>query len=90
MRLTTQLKRETVLNQLKRNAGEVELSCKNTGIVKSTFYKWLKEDEAFKQAVTEVYKEVENFAISKLYQKALEDDIQALCCVCNRSSRKLG
>jgi len=52
-------KKETILAALEKSLGVVTSACKAAEIPRSTYYKWLKEDEVFKAAVTDI----ENIAL---------------------------
>lgn len=41
------IKKEAILKALENSLGVVTTACKQTDIPRSTFYKWLKEDEEF-------------------------------------------
>ena len=44
------LKKETLLQSLESSMGIVSTACNKTGISRSSFYKWYKEDEELKKA----------------------------------------
>ena len=51
------LKKETILKALESSLGVVTTACKKTNIPRSTFYKWLKEDEDFAEKVKDIEKQ---------------------------------
>ena len=53
------IKKEAMLQALENSLGVVTVACKQTDIPRSTYYKWLKEDEQFAKAV----KDIENIAL---------------------------
>jgi ACT domain-containing protein len=53
------IKKETMLAALESSLGVVTTACKKTGIPRSTYYKWLKEDSDFADKV----KDIENVSL---------------------------
>tara|TARA_R110001606_G_scaffold311512_1_gene458422 strand:- start:187 stop:540 length:354 start_codon:yes stop_codon:yes gene_type:complete len=53
------IKKESMLEALEKSLGVVTVACKSADIPRSTYYKWLKEDEAFAKSV----KDIENIAL---------------------------
>lgn len=53
------IKKESILKALENSLGVVTVACKSADVPRSTYYKWLKEDEDFAKAV----KDIENIAL---------------------------
>ena len=53
------IKKEAILSALENSLGVVTVACKSVDIPRSTYYKWLKEDEKFSEQV----KDIENIAL---------------------------
>jgi hypothetical protein len=53
------IKKEAILQALENSLGVVTVACKSVDIPRSTYYKWLKEDEKFAEQV----KDIENIAL---------------------------
>jgi hypothetical protein len=53
------IKKESILKALENSLGVVTVACKASDVPRSTYYKWLKEDEDFAKAV----KDIENIAL---------------------------
>jgi len=53
------IKKEAILSALENSLGVVTVACKSVDIPRSTYYKWLKEDEEFAKQV----KDIENIAL---------------------------
>jgi|TARA_B110000908_G_scaffold172206_1_gene238353 hypothetical protein len=53
------IKKEAILSALENSLGVVTVACKSVDIPRSTYYKWLKEDEKFAEQV----KDIENIAL---------------------------
>ena len=63
------VKKETLLKALEKSLGVVTAACRAADIPRSTFYKWLKEDEDFKTEVREIENIAIDFAETKLHQQ---------------------
>ena len=53
------IKKESLLKALEKSLGVVTEACKQSDTPRSTYYKWLKEDEVFKDQV----RDIENIAL---------------------------
>jgi hypothetical protein len=53
------IKKESILKALESSLGVVTVACKSADVPRSTYYKWLNEDEDFAAAV----KDIENIAL---------------------------
>ena len=76
----------TKFNNLKKNAflaymeatlGNITASCKEVGIDRSLYYKWLERDPKFKQAVDDLSEMSVDFAESHLKKQIKEGDTTA-------------
>lgn len=67
-----QHKKERILEALEKSLGVVTTACKNVGVDRSTFYKYLKEDEEFAEAVKELENVALDFAESQLHKQIQE------------------
>jgi len=63
------IKKERILAALEKTLGVVTMACKQTDTPRSTYYKWLKEDEEFAKQVKEIENIALDFAESKLHQQ---------------------
>lgn len=63
------IKKESLLKALEQSLGVVTTACKKTDIPRSTFYKWLKEDEEFAKQVADIENVALDFAESQLHQQ---------------------
>jgi hypothetical protein len=64
----TTLKKEQFLEVLEKKMGIVSQATKAMGLDRTTPYRWMREDEDFKDAVSEVQNVVLDFAEGKLYE----------------------
>ena len=63
------IKKEAVLDALEKSLGVVTTAVKSVGVARSTFYKWLKEDEAFAKEVKDIENIALDFAESQLHSQ---------------------
>ena len=59
-------KKKDVLNALSESLGIVSTACKMVNVGRTTFYKWIKEDEDFRKRVEEITEEQMDFGESQL------------------------
>ena len=63
------IKKKSLLKALEQRLGVVTTACKKTDTPRSTFYKWLKEDEEFAKQVADIENVALDFAESQLHQQ---------------------
>jgi hypothetical protein len=63
------IKKESILKALEKSLGIVTVACKNANIPRSTFYKWLNEDEEFAKQVQDIENIALDFAESHLHKQ---------------------
>jgi hypothetical protein len=61
--------KKAVLEAMEKTLGIVTQACKMAGVGRSTFYKWLAEDDDFKKQVQEIDNVVLDFVESKLHKQ---------------------
>ena len=71
------IKKEALLTALEKSLGVVTIACKTANIPRSTYYKWLKDDEDFKQQVKEIENVALDFAESQLHQQIQDNSTAA-------------
>tara|TARA_R110000823_G_scaffold32983_10_gene92626 strand:+ start:4148 stop:4501 length:354 start_codon:yes stop_codon:yes gene_type:complete len=59
MNKSRHIKKESILKALENSLGVVTVACNSADVPRSTYYKWLNEDEDFAAAV----KDIENIAL---------------------------
>ena len=64
----TQIAKERMLKALEGSLGVVTTALKATDLSRTNYYKWLKEDEEFAQAVQDVELIAKDFVKSKFYE----------------------
>lgn len=58
-----------ILSVLEEKNGIVSIACKQIGLARSTFYKWLSDDPEFKTQVDDIREVALDFVESKLFEK---------------------
>jgi len=64
----TQIAKKQMLKALESSLGVVTTALKSTGLSRTNFYKWLKEDEEFAVKVEEIENIQQDFIKSKYYE----------------------
>jgi hypothetical protein len=65
----TDINKKKLLTALEKSLGVVTLACKSANLDRSQFYVWLKEDEAFAEAVEDMNNIALDFAESSLHKQ---------------------
>ncbi|QDP51705.1 MAG: hypothetical protein Unbinned92contig1003_18 [Prokaryotic dsDNA virus sp.] len=84
------IKKETMLAALESSLGVVTTACKKTGIPRSTYYKWLKEDSDFADKVKDIENVSLDFAESKLFEQMQDNNTSATIFYLKTKGRKRG
>ncbi len=61
--------KKAVLEALEMQKGIVSAACRSVDMPRSTFYLWMKEDAAFKEAVEDIQEVAIDYVESKLFEK---------------------
>lgn len=69
MNKSRHIKKEALLNALEQALGVVTVACKKADIPRSTYYKWLKDDDDFRKQVQEIENVALDFAESQLHKQ---------------------
>jgi ACT domain-containing protein len=62
------LKKEVLIEALEKAMGIVSTACATSGISRSSYYKWYKEDESFREKVDEIDNVKLDFVESQLFK----------------------
>ena len=73
MHKSRHIKKESLLKALEKSLGIVTVACKNADVPRSTFYKWLKEDEDFARDVKDIENIALDFAESQLHKQIADN-----------------
>tara|TARA_R100001510_G_scaffold57610_1_gene66424 strand:+ start:4138 stop:4488 length:351 start_codon:yes stop_codon:yes gene_type:complete len=84
------IKKETIIKALESSLGVVTTACKKTDIPRSTFYKWLKEDDDFASKVKDIENVSLDFAESKLFEQIQDNNTSATIFYLKTKGRKRG
>ena len=79
-----------MLAALESSLGVVTTACKKTGIPRSTYYKWLKEDSNFAEKVKDIENVSLDFAESKLFEQMQDNNTSATIFYLKTKGRKRG
>ena len=71
-------KKKMFLKALHENRGNISYACSATDIGRTHYYRWIKEDAEFKEAVLNVKEYNIDHVESKLHEKIDEGDITAI------------
>jgi hypothetical protein len=83
----TQINKERILKALESSLGVITTALKATGLSRTNFYKWLKEDEEFAQKVQEI-QNIENDFIKSKYYECVKDKVPSV--VIHAAKTRLG
>jgi hypothetical protein len=84
------IKKESLLAALEQSLGVVTVACKKADIPRSTYYKWLKEDEAFAIEVRDIENVALDFAESQLHKQISENSTAATIFYLKTKGKKRG
>ena len=79
-----------MLKALEQSLGVVTVACKKADIPRSTYYKWLKEDEMFSMAVQEIENIALDFAESQLHKQIMDGNTTATIFLLKTKGKKRG
>tara|TARA_S200002703_G_scaffold38089_3_gene33384 strand:- start:3382 stop:3735 length:354 start_codon:yes stop_codon:yes gene_type:complete len=90
MNKSRHIKKEAMLQALENSLGVVTVACKKTETPRSTYYKWLKEDQEFAQAVKEIENVALDFAESQLHTQIKDGSTSATIFYLKTKGKKRG
>jgi hypothetical protein len=83
----TKINKERLLKALESSLGVITTALKSCDLSRTNFYKWLKEDEEFAKAVSEV-QNIENDFIKSKYYECVKDKVPSV--VIHAAKTRLG
>ena len=83
-------RKEMFINNLKASGGIICVACENTGINRSTYYRWRESDKDFADAVDEVMEAQVDFVESKLIALINANDTTATIFYLKTKGKKRG
>ena len=84
------IKKESLIEALEASLGIVTVACKAAGIPRSTYYKWLKEDEQFNKQVQDISNIALDFAESQLHTQISDGSTAATIFYLKTKGKKRG
>ena len=84
------LKKDTLLQALENSLGIVSTACNRTGISRSSYYKWYKEDDDFRQKVDEIDNVKLDFVESKLFKNIENEKEKSIIFYLQHKGHKRG
>tara|TARA_B100000900_G_C20440363_1_gene658778 strand:- start:608 stop:967 length:360 start_codon:yes stop_codon:yes gene_type:complete len=90
MHKSRHIKKESLLKALEKSLGVVTVACKNADIPRSTFYKWVKEDESFASEVKSIENIALDFAESQLHKQIADNSTAATIFYLKTKGKKRG
>ena len=90
MNKSRHIKKEAMLQALENSLGVVTVACKQSGTPRSTYYKWLKEDEQFAKDVKEIENIALDFAESQLHTQMKDGSTSATIFYLKTKGKKRG
>ena len=84
------IKKEAMLSALEKSLGVVTVACKQADIHRSTYYKWLNEDEDFAKAVKDIENIALDFGESQLHKQIGDGNTSATIFFLKTKGKKRG
>ena len=84
------IKKESMLKALEKSLGVVTVACRNSEIPRSTFYKWMNEDEDFAKEVLDIENVALDFAESQLHTQIRKNNTSATIFYLKTKGKKRG
>ena len=84
------IKKESILEALEKSLGVVTMACKSADVPRSTYYKWLKEDEEFFKAVKDIENIALDFGESQLHKQIKDGNTSATIFFLKTKGKKRG
>ena len=90
MNKSRHIKKEAMLQALENSLGVVTVACKQSDTPRSTYYKWLKEDDEFAKSVKEIENIALDFAESQLHSQMKDGNTSATIFYLKTKGKKRG
>ena len=84
------IKKESILKALESSLGVVTVACKSADVPRSTYYKWLNEDEDFAKAVKDIENIALDFGESQLHKQIRNGNTSATIFFLKTKGKKRG
>ena len=90
MNKSRHIKKESILEALEKSLGVVTVACKQADVPRSTYYKWLNEDEDFAKAVKDIENIALDFGESQLHKQIGDGNTSATIFFLKTKGKKRG
>ena len=90
MNKSRHIKKESILEALEKSLGVVTVACKSADVPRSTYYKWLNEDEEFAKAVKDIENIALDFGESQLHKQIGDGNTSATIFFLKTKGKKRG
>ena len=90
MNKSRHIKKESILEALEKSLGVVTMACKSADVPRSTYYKWLNEDEEFAKAVKDIENIALDFGESQLHKQIKDGNTSATIFFLKTKGKKRG
>ena len=84
------IKKESILEEKEKSLGVVTVACKQSDVPRSTYYKWLNEDEEFAKAVKDIENIALDFGESQLHKQIGDGNTSATIFFLKTKGKKRG
>ena len=84
------LKKDALLKALENSLGIVSTACNRSGISRSSFYKWYKEDEEFRKKVDEIDNVKLDYVETKLFKNIENEKEKSIIFYLQHKGHKRG
>ena len=84
------VKKESIIAALEKSLGVVTVACKQADVPRSTYYKWLNEDEEFAKAVKDIENIALDFGESQLHKQIGDGNTSATIFFLKTKGKKRG
>lgn len=86
----TRLKKEAFLELFPKEMGNVSKICEKVGIGRTTYYEWLKKDQAFAEEIENCEEGLIDYVESKMYKLIKEDNPTMIIFYLKTQGKKRG
>tara|TARA_R110002072_G_scaffold164238_3_gene317138 strand:- start:3124 stop:3477 length:354 start_codon:yes stop_codon:yes gene_type:complete len=90
MNKSRHIKKESILKALENSLGVVTVACKSADVPRSTYYKWLNEDDDFAAAVKDIENIALDFGESQLHKQIGDGNTSATIFFLKTKGKKRG
>lgn len=86
----TEHHKKAIIEALEQSLGVVTSACKKVGIGRTTYYQWLKDDDAFAEKVNDIQDVAIDFAESQLHKQIKDGSTAATIFYLKTKGKKRG